>query len=749
MPPRVRAIIPACVLVLATVAAYFPVFHAGFVWDDDQYVTRNPVLKQMEGMDGLAAIWIPRNTPQYYPVVFTAFWIEEHVYPDHDDRAHSKPAIGYHLVNLILHITNALLIVLVVRRIGVRRNIAWAMAFLFALHPMQVESVAWITERKNVLSTMFYFLAALSYLRFDRLREESPSEPDPSPNPRDGPWAWYVLAVLLFVLALLSKSVTASLPATLILALVFMRKRLTIGRVWPLVVMLALGAAAGLHTGYLEKYHVGAIGPDWAFTPADRLLIAARAVLFYPWKTLVPWPVMFNYPRWQIDSGSAWAYWPIPLLALLAGLGVFLWRRHGLRAPLLAAAFFLVTIFPALGFANVFPMRFSFVADHFQYLAVLGTLALVAGALAQCLRSPRAFRLSIGCIAIVFGILTFNHARHFESEKVLYQDAIANNPNAWLMQTNLARVYLDEAQAHLDRDDRAGVLDAADQAETHARRSIEARPDHYRAPWTLAEALRLQDRIEEAIEAQETSIELLEQELVYHTQHGYTNKIRWARSELAVDFSLLGRLYQIAERTEDAVNAYERGLAEHQRALGGENPGPVADRVMLLTLAALAQIKTEAGDLAGAAPYYERILRIHPDDLQSHLALAEQRRRESRYRAAREHLAIASNVVNNAAEEQIVLYRLAWLLATAKDDAVRNPTAAMQIAERLIVATGQTSPYIFDLLAIAYAGAGRFDDAVHMANEALILTEAHHLMELSQEVEMRKALYQQEKPYRE
>jgi hypothetical protein len=221
----------AIALLLATIIAYFPAMRAGYIWDDDVYLTGN---RALDGLDGLQAIWIPPFlhdreaherglvTPQYYPVVFTSFWIERHLYPAEDGtgRAGFAP-FGYHAVNVVLHAINAMLLAVLARRAGASAAVAWAIAFLFALHPVHVESVAWVTERKNVLSGCFALLAALAYLRFDRERE-SRGAPPPEPTGRargDTPWAWYSLATLLFCLALLSKSVTAAAPVAIALLL--------------------------------------------------------------------------------------------------------------------------------------------------------------------------------------------------------------------------------------------------------------------------------------------------------------------------------------------------------------------------------------------------------------------------------------------------------------------------------------------------------------------------------------------------
>ena len=182
----------AALIVFVTIIAYLPALHAGFIWDDDDYVIKNETLRHLEG---LRDIWFKIGAvPQYYPLVYTTFWLEYHLW--------GLNPFGYHLANVLLHASAAVLLWRVLRWLQVPG--AWLAAALFSLHPMQVESAAWITERKNVLSAVFYFAAALTYLRFTQAQDAGASG--------KRPWYYYCGALFLFVAALLSKTVTASLP---------------------------------------------------------------------------------------------------------------------------------------------------------------------------------------------------------------------------------------------------------------------------------------------------------------------------------------------------------------------------------------------------------------------------------------------------------------------------------------------------------------------------------------------------------
>ena len=380
---RLRLWLGVLGIALTTVVAYRPAMDGGFIWDDDDYVTNNGLLRSDPG---LVRLWEPGQTHQYYPAVFTTFWVEYHLW--------GLNPRGYHVVNVLLHVANALLLWRVMSLLGIPG--AWMIGAVFALHPMHVESVAWITERKNVLSGLFYLLSALAYLRFDPMRDED-QDAEPPPHPR----RFYALSLALFVLALLSKSVTASLPVALALVMVLRRQKVTLRRLLPLVPMLVIGLAASLHTVYLERTTVGAVGAEFDFSFVERCLIASRALLHYPSKLLIPYPLVFIYPRWSIDAGD-WRSW-VPLLTVFAvAITATIAYLRGRRGPAVAMAFFAVTIFPALGFIDYWPMVYSFVADHFAYLASIGLIALVVAPLAERVGTTGAGRVLAGAILLVF-----------------------------------------------------------------------------------------------------------------------------------------------------------------------------------------------------------------------------------------------------------------------------------------------------------------------------------------------------------
>ena len=394
--------------------AFGSAFRAGFVWDDDQHVMENVNLRTVEGLE---RIWlVPSSSPQYYPLAHTTWWLEYHAW--------TLWPVGYHSDNIFLHVANALLLWLLLRRLAVPG--AWFAALLFAVHPLQVETVAWIMERKNLLSGFFYLLASLALVRFFSL-----DKPRPKVAP---PKIYYALAILCFVLALLSKSVAATLPAAFLLVVWWKEGRMSRRHWLYMLPLFAMGIASGLLTAYLERTKVGAKGPEFAFSIPDRFLIAGRAACTYIAKLAWPHPQMLFYPRWNINGGQLWQY-AFPAVIVIV-VGFLWWKRNAIwRGPLAAALFFLGTLFPALGFFNVYPMRYSFIADHFQYMACIGPLALAAAALALLVQRRPSIRFPVMALqaatAGVLMLLTFSRGWAFQDAQSLYQDEVAKNPNFW------------------------------------------------------------------------------------------------------------------------------------------------------------------------------------------------------------------------------------------------------------------------------------------------------------------------------
>jgi tetratricopeptide (TPR) repeat protein len=528
-----RVVRNALSLLAVTLIAYLPAIDGKPVWDDDAHITR-PAL---QSFTGLWQIWFHLGaTQQYYPLLHSAFWFEHALWGD--------AVIGYHLTNVLLHATAAFLVVLIVRRLSLPG--AWLAGFVFALHPVCVEAVAWISEQKTTLSAVFYLGSALAYLHYDNTRRRSR----------------YLLALGLFMLALLTKTVTATLPAVLLVILWWRRGRLEWKRdILPLLGWFPLGAAAGLFTAWVEKKYVGAEGGDYTLNIAQRFLLAGRAICFYAAKLVWPVNLIFTYPRWTIDPAQAWQ-WSFPAAVVVAaiGLGALAFRYRG---PLAGFLIFAGTLFPVLGFLNVYPFRYSWVADHFQYLASLGIIApAVCAAAAIPLKST--YRTAIATtVLVVLGALTWQQSGMYRDPETLYRETLARNPNSYMAHQNLGNLLLNTP---------GRVNDAM----AEFREALRLEPDMPEVHNSLGSAFMSVGRLPEATAEFETAVRLKPDYPDGHNSLGsalaqtpgrtadgiaeFQTALRLRPSFATAHYNLGSALLDLPGRRQDAIAEFEKAL---------------------------------------------------------------------------------------------------------------------------------------------------------------------------------------------
>ena len=336
-------------IVLITMAAYLPALRGGFIFDDDALITGNRLIK---ASDGLHRFWFTTEAPDYYPLTWSLWWLEW--------RLWGASAAGYHAVNILFHAVNAVLVWLVLRRLKIPG--AWLAGLVFALHPVNVATVAWISEQKNTLSMLFYAAAILWYLRFDE----------------QGKKRWYILSLAAFLLALLSKTAVVMLPMVLLGCMWWLYSRIRRKDWLRSLPFFGLSLALGLTTIWFQ--HNRAMGGYEIRTSSflSRLAAAGWVPWFYLYKALWPIRIFARFIRmWNVDA-SLWVSY-LPGMALLVCLALFWWKRASWGRPLLfALGYFVVTLFPVLGFFDQGFYACSLVADHWQYISIIAIIALAS-----------------------------------------------------------------------------------------------------------------------------------------------------------------------------------------------------------------------------------------------------------------------------------------------------------------------------------------------------------------------------------
>jgi tetratricopeptide (TPR) repeat protein len=673
---RSRAWLFGLLLAAVTVFMYQPAWNGGFIWDDDAYVTNNELLT---APDGLRRIWFSLDSPsQYFPLVYSTFRIEHALW--------GLNPTGYHWVNLLLHIVNALLVWRVLARLNVPG--AWLAGAIFALHPVQVESVAWITERKNVLMGFFFLLTLLAWVAFVDERTKRP-------------WRFYGLALILYVLALSAKTTACTLPAALLLILWLQKKAINKRRLSQVVPFLILGIGMGLLAVWWERYHQGTRGVLFALGPIERLLIASRAVWFYLSKLIWPSNLTFIYPKWNISPAH-----PLDYAWLLAGIAlcavIYFARRYVGRGVEVAAAFFVATLSPVLGFIMLYTFRYTFVADHYQYLASIGPIALASAGvatLADTFKRRRPLILSAAvCLIVILAVMTWRQAAMYGDIEALWRTTLARNPSCWMAHNNLGIVLFQKGNS--------------DEAIDHYRTTLEMQPDFWDADYNLGIALLSKGQVDEAIA---------------HC----SNAVRIAPNDPDALVALGNALLQ-KERIDDAIVYYQKALSLRPD--------------YFLAHHSLGHAFLEKGEIDAAISHCRAALLIQPENADAHtnlaIALDEKGQTAEAVQNYEKALAISPQSVS-------ALTNLAWLLATCSNASFRNGTKAIELAGEADQLSGGTNTLVLRALAAAYAESGQFGKAIEIARAAMQLARTQCDNSLTGALQQEIALYELALPYRE
>jgi tetratricopeptide (TPR) repeat protein len=800
-------------LVAAAVFAYQPVWHAGYIWDDDIYVTNNRLLT---APDGLKRIWFSQDSPsQYFPLTYTTFRIERMFWG-------LNPA-GYHWDNLLLHAANALLVWRLLKRLSVPG--AWLAAAIFALHPVQVESVAWITERKNVLSLSFFILALLAWIEFI---EDRPKRL----------WRLYFLSLVSYALALFSKTTTCTLPAALLLILWLKEKRINRVRLAQVVPFLVMGVGMGLLTVWWERYHQGTRGPLFSFGLLERILIASHAIWFYAGKLVWPVNLNFSYPHWTINPADPLAYgW----LAAGVGLGaaIYFARRFAGRGVEVTVLFYVATLSPVLGFIMLYTFYFSFVADHYQYVASIGPIALAAAGISNGLgrfkqRSRSLKPVCCGVLLLTLGVLTWRQCGMYADLETLWRITIARNPNSFLAHNNLGSVYFrngrineaieqyqkaleiypryvmalnnlgnalfraermdeaieqyqkalaiqpDDADAHDDLGNFLLEKGQVDEAIDQYQKALAIRPDDADAHDGLGNALLEKGQVDEAIIHFQKALAIQPDSAEYHNNFGNAllrkgmldEAIHCYQKAVAIQpdnpkfHDNLGIVLLRKGAVDEAINHFQTALEIH--------PG------FAKAHEGLGMAFFQKGQMDEAIVHFQKVAEIRPDFAEAYNnlgaaflqkgqvdeAIASYRKavrlepRNAEFQSnlgyalflrgkVREAIAHYQTSLAVNPDNAITCKNLAWILATCPDASVRNGVKAVGLAEQAAGLSGGTDPIFIGTLAAAYAEAGRFAEAVVTGQRALQMAVAQKNATLVNALRSQIALYQAGSPFRD
>jgi len=709
------------ILVFAVILVYQPVWHAGFIWDDEGHVTANPCII---GPLGLKEIWTT-SAGQFFPLVLTAFWVEHALW--------GLNPLGYHLVNVFMHGACAVVLWRVLR--GLQMPGAWLGAALWALHPVQVESVAWITEMKNTQSCVFYLLTILFFVRWLRTRE----------NPKRGDWS-YALTLVFAVLAMASKSSTVVLPVVLALCAWWVEKRWQwhhLMRLAPVFLMSVVASAITLWPGTLDA--AATADPQFARTWSERVVTSGDAVWFYLGKLIWPHPLIVIYPRWQIDASQWFSY--LPLLAVIVVMFILWLKRETWSRPcFFALSYFLVVLSPFLGLIDQSFWRYSFVEDHLQYLACMGPLAL-AGAgmvrLAEFVIPGRLWLQSNLCagLLLVLGMLSWQRAWAYESEETLWTDTLPQNQNCWAGHDALGIALSQKGQV--------------DEAIIQFQKSLEINPLNAEARNNLGAALFNKGQVDEAMAQYQKNLEINPNDVATHNNLGnaFVHKkqlneaIAQYQKALEIDpinaeaRNHLGNALFLKGKVDEAIIQFQKSLEI--------NPN-IAD-----AHSNLGNALFQKGQVEEAIVQYQKTLEINPNIAEAHynlgVALSQQGKVDEAMVQYQKTLEIDSNYAdahNNLANALVQKGRVDEAIAECQKalEINSNNVAAHDNLGWALLQKGQVDEGITQFhkaleidpneakahynLGIAFAQKGQLDEAIDQYQKALGITstlaEAHN-----------------------
>ena len=418
---RACVVIQLLLITVIVFLAYSNSLSNGFTnWDDDKYITSNPLITDVN-YKNIMAIFGSFNLGNYHPLVLLSYMIEYHFFK-------LNPFI-YHLDNLLLHICNSLLLFYFIFLLSKSTVVSFLTALLFGIHPLHVESVAWVTERKDVLFTFFYFSAGICYLLYKKGKGRS----------------YYFIALFSFILSLLSKTMAVSLPLVLLLTDYLLERKNDIRMVGEKVPFFILSILFGILEIFAQRAE-GFLRVEKTYALSQNLLIALKGLVFYLKKTIYPvnLSAYYPYPRIEIEVLSISGF--IHIAGILTLGLIIIYSKRWTKDILFGSLFFVATILPVL---QIIPVGGAFVADRYMYIPSIGLFYLLGVAVNKIYTMDGSYSwtnrvlivLFVGTVVVIFGVLTYRRNAVWQSNETLWQDTVKKEPLASIAHNNLGNVY--------------------------------------------------------------------------------------------------------------------------------------------------------------------------------------------------------------------------------------------------------------------------------------------------------------------
>ncbi|UCF02040.1 MAG: tetratricopeptide repeat protein [Deltaproteobacteria bacterium] len=753
-------------LIVATFGVFWQVRSHDFLnYDDDVYVSENSQVQ--EGFTRESVIWAFTSgyASNWHPLTWLSHML--------DCQLFGLNPGGHHLTNLMLHLANTLLLFLLLNRMTSALYRSALVAALFALHPLHVESVAWVAERKDVLSTLFWMLTMWTYLLYVE-------------HPRLGR---YLFTLVVFTIGLMAKPMLVTLPCVLLLLDYWPLDRLALRQpedlissgsqkglssspqrsfplrlFWEKVPFFVLAAVSSAVT-FLVQQSSGALKSVEVFPLSIRIANGLVSYVSYIYKMIWPQHLAVFYPH----PGSSLPMWLAGAAGLLLlGISVAV-MRAGRRHPYLAVGWlwYLGTLVPVIGLVQV---GLQAMADRYTYVPLIGLFIMIAWGIPELTRGWRygrvVLRMAAGSLLAALMVCTWMQLRHWRNNVTLFEHALNTTTNNYLAHDSLGNTLAQqgktgEAIGHysaalrikpnfVNSHNNLGLAlllrGDVEQAIAHFSAVLRYQSDSPEAHNNLGLAMARQGYVDRAIDQYFTAVRLKPDYPQAHNNLGnalasqgrfdqaishYSEALR-IKPENAEAHSNLANVLASKGRFKEAIDHYSQALQIKPDNFEAHNN--------------LGVVLADQGKFDEAIEHYYEALRIEPNNTIAHIQLALVWLSQQRTDKAIEHY---QKALSFSPDSTVVLNNLAWILATHENSSFRDGARAVQLAEKACTLSGYKNAIFLDTLAAAYAEAGRFHEALQTAQKASKLSVAEGRVELAKEIERRMQLYKAGKPFYE